>query len=375
MVTTELTATRDRGAPGDALNAVEAGDARFVRRKISVEMAAVAAADFDNDGNLDLVSAGDPQLTILRGNGNGHLTSVSHVPGGKNPVDVALADLDEDGDIDIVVANHDTDYLTILLGDGRGAFQPSAASPLGIPVRPHPHAVRAADLDADGHVDLIVDHREARGLLFLKGLGNGGFETPGTIASVGGDPYRGMAVGDINRDGLADLVTPNPGAVAVLLNASREGLSLDLASPVAAEAPFAVELGDFNGDGRLDLIAASDEGSPLVEVYLGDGLGGFQGEDSARFLLAPGAKKVVVGDFNGDGVEDAAASSYQSSIVLVLFGGRKRIRMGTLLGDESPGGLAAADLNGDGKDDLVIADDTTHRAMIYLSAGPWMRAA
>lgn len=348
-------------------DAVEVGDAKFLSHSITVESAAVAAGDFNGDGHSDLVGAGDSQLTIFLGDGEGALVSSSRVPGGEHPVDFAVADLDADGNVDIAVANHETDYITLLLGDGNGSFRPAPDSPLRIDVRPHPHAVRAADVDADGHLDLFVDHREAEGVLILRGLGDGQFEASGTVVEVGGDPYRGMALGDVNGDGRLDLVTPNPGEVGVLLNVSGGQVAFTQASPVAAAAPFAVELGDFNGDDRLDLIAASDEGSPLIEVFVGDGRGGFVEAGDSPFRLAPGGKKIAVGDFNGDGIEDAAVSSYQSSDVMVLLGGRDAIRTGTLSGTEHPWGLVATDLNGDGKDDLVVVGDVASRARLYLS--------
>jgi hypothetical protein len=356
--------------PGDSQDTVEIDGTTFVRRVIRVESAAVAAADFDKDGNQDLVSAGEPQLTIFRGDGEGNLISFSQVQGGENPVDFALADLDEDDNVDIVIANHDTDYLTILLGNGHGEFQPAPNSPLRTIVRPHPHAVQAADLDGDGHMDLIIDHREAEGLLILRGLGQGRFELPGSIVEVGGDPYRGMAVGDINGDGKLDLVTPNPTEVGVLLNTSSEQISFTQMSPVEADAPFAVELGDFNGDNKPDLMVASDEGSELVELFFGNGHGEFEKADESPFHFAPGGKKIAVGDFNGDGIEDAVVSSYQSVEVLVLMGDPGSIRSGYFQGDKNPWGLAVADFNEDGRDDLVIADDTSGRAMVYLSIEP-----
>ena len=128
----------------------------FVPYRLTVESAAVAAADFNGDGHLDLVSAGEPQLTLFLGDGAGGLSRYSRAPGGKHPVDFALADLDEDRDIDIVVANHDTDYVTILLGDGHGTFQPAPDSPLRVDVNPHPHAVQLADFDGDGHLGLFI---------------------------------------------------------------------------------------------------------------------------------------------------------------------------------------------------------------------------
>ena len=350
--------------------AEEIGDMSFVPYRLTVESAAVAAADFNGDGHLDLVSAGEPQLTIFLGDGAGGLSRYSRAPGGEHPVDFALADLDQDRDIDIVVANHDTDYVTILLGDGHGTFQPAPDSPLRVDVNPHPHAVQLADFDGDGHLDLAVDHREAEGVLILKGLGSGRFESPGTLVAVGGDPYRGMAVGDLNGDGKPDLVTPNPDEVGVLLNTSDALISFAAASSVAADAPFAVQLGDFNGDGHLDVVAASDEGSALVELFLGDGQGGFEEAGDSPFNLAPGAKKIAMGDFNGDGFEDAAVSSYQSPEVLILLGGSDTIRASTLPSGEHPWGLAAADFNEDGRDDLVVADDSNRSALVYLSIMP-----
>jgi len=109
-------------------------------------------------------------------------------------------------------------------------------------------------------------------------------------------------------------------------------------------------------------------GSPLVELFWGDGLGGFEQADDSLFQLAPGGKMIVVGDFNGDGVDDAAIASYHFSDVLVLLGGSVSVHSGYLPGGEHPWGLAAVDLNGDGRDDLVIPDDATGRATVYLSS-------
>ncbi len=361
------------GKPGELSEPAEmfvVGDIVFTPGYIPGETTALAAADLNRDGHLDLVTAKEPELSILLGNGEGSLRMFRRVNAGQQPDDLAIADINGDGLVDILVANHDTQHLTIVLGDGQGTFQPAANSPLQIDVRPHPHAVRVADLDGDGILDLVIDNREAEGLLILRGLDGGRFETPGMFIGVGGDPYRGMAIGDINGDGKPDLVTPNPGEIGVLINRTGDDMAFTQAPPVLAETPFAIGLGDFNGDGALDILAASDEGSSRVELFFGDGSGGFEGGENASFQVARGGKNLVVGDFNGDGLQDAAIASYRSSDVLVLLGGRSELQTGILPGGEHPWGLAAGDFDGDGKDDLVITDDASFQAKIFLTGSP-----
>lgn len=361
----------DTARVGERADTVRLGDVVFIQQSLTVgeSPSAVAAGDLDSDGHLDLVVVSVNGVTAFRGDGRGRMVSLGQVPAGENAVDLDLADVDGNRTIDVVVANHGTDYLTILLGDGKGGFRAAPNSPLRIDVRPHPHAVKVRDLDGDGQVDLVVDHRAGRGLLVLRGTGGGAFDAPGTLVEVGGDPYRGMAVGDLNRDGRLDLVTPNPREVGILLNGTAKPLEYVPARSLAAAAPFAVELADINGDGELDVIAASDEGSSLVEVFLGDGRGGFQEASGSPFRAGPGAKKVARGDFDGDGVQDVAVTSVQSSEVLVLLGGSDSLRTARLQGGKSPWGLVAADLNEDGKDDLVIIDFASPRATVYLSPG------
>ncbi len=347
---------------------VKIGGVDFVQQSYEVGEGepAVAFADLDNDGHQDLVVASSSRndLTILRGDGHGGLTIVGRVPAGENPTDVTAADINGDGIIDLAVANHETSYLTLLVGDGHGGFHPASNSPLTINVEPHPHAVRVEDLDGDGHVDLIVDHRARGGLLVLRGLGQGAFDTPGTVVGVGGDPYLGLAAGDLNGDSRLDLVTPNPDEVGVLLSTGSSGMGFRRAPPVGAASPFGVALADFDGDGLLDLIAASDGGASLAEIFLGDGRGGFREAGTAPFRMAAGAKNIAVGDVNGDGVGDALVSSWNSDLLVVLGASYQAFR---LHGIENPWGLAVVDLNQDGKDDLVIADGVRSLVTVYLS--------
>jgi len=358
------------------------GSEPFHARTIELEGSTIALADVNGDERVDLVSAGR-RLTVHLGDGAGGLRSHSNAPAGAQPVDFALADVNEDGRVDILIANHETDYLTLLVGDGRGGLAPADPSPLRVDVDPHPHAVAAADLDGDERPDLLVDHspRGARtrglrtdpgGVLVRRALGDGLFEPTGVVMESGGVPYRGFALGDLNGDGRPDLVTPLDREIGVLLNTSESGrISFRRLPPVAADTPFVVRLGDLNADGHLDVISGAGEESSLVEVFMGDGRGGFAAAEQSPMRFARGGKNIELGDFNGDGVIDAAVVAYRSDEVLIVLGGAEFLETTFLpAGQAQPWGLAAGDLNADGADDLVVAGAGSRQGRVYLSQRP-----
>jgi hypothetical protein len=322
----------------------------------------VALGDLDGDGHTDAVVAA-AGLHVLLGDGTGSLRQVGTVDDIANPNGIALGDANGDGVPDIGVANHDTEHVTVLLGDGAGGFDLAPGSPLVAGVEPHPHAVLWADLDGDGHQDLLVDHRNGHAVLALRGVGDGSFERPGIAIPVGGDPYRGMVLADVDGDGRADLLTPNEREVAVRLAASGGDFAFVEAPSVAVPGPFSIGVVDLNADGALDLVTASERDG-FVRLFPGDGAGGFgPATDSVRIVPSEGVA-LATGDVNGDGVGDAVVTSYTSPTVVVMLGGAT-IGRATFEASRNPWGLDVADVDGDGRADAVVADEGAGRVYLF----------
>lgn len=323
----------------------------------------VAVGDFTGDGQADLLvtSTDDGTLILLVGDGTGRWQQRKTIPAGEQPVDVAVGDLDGDGDLDAAIANHETDYLTILSNRGAGEFQPFASSPLRVELGPHPHAVLLADQDRDGILDLFVDDRQGEAILLLPGVGGGRFAASATRIDVGGDPYRGMVVADLNADGRPDIVTPNPDRAAVTLASPDGGYAPPAGVP--ADRPFEVGVGDLSGDGLLDLVIAEEPGR--VRVHLGRGDGTFDAAPWFDYRWAEGAKAVAVGDIDGDGIADAAATNWNSGSALVLFGGRDGISRRDVEAGDNPWGVTIGDLTADGRAELLVLDNTGNALRVY----------
>lgn len=231
----------------------------------------------------------------------------------------------------------------------------------------NPYSCELGDLNADGIPDLVVSNQTANTVSVLLGSGGGGFGAKTTFAT-GNAPY-GVAIGDLNADAKPDLVVVNANdfTVSVLLGngAGGFGAKTDFAT---GAGPNTVSIGDVSGDGKPDLVV-SCYSSSSVSVLLGNGSGGFA--PRTDFATGTNCVSVAIGYFNGDGKPDLVAANFNASSVSVLmgdgaggFGTKTDYAVGT-----NPRWVSAGDVNSDGVPDLAVANQGSATVSVLLNNG------
>ncbi len=341
----------------------------------------VATADFNGDGKLDMVvtNDGSNNVSVLMGKGDGTFQAAVNYPAGTNPTSLTVGDFNGDGKLDLAVANNGTNTVSIFLGKGDGTFQAAVNYPAGT----NPTSVAVGDFNGDGKLDLAVAN--SGNVSILLGNGDGTFQTA-VDYGVGSNPSS-VAVGDFNGDGKLDLAVANAdniaiGNVSILLGNGDGTFQTAVNYPTEANSA-SVAVGDFNGDGKLDLAVASGGTGNFsigtVSILLGNGDGTFQA--AVNYPTKWKSSFVALGDFNGDGKLDLAVSSISSDIsispstVSVLIGnGNGTFQTATdHAAGISPSSIAVGDFNNDGRLDLAVTDKVGSAISVLLYpvlAGP-----
>jgi hypothetical protein len=369
----------------------------------------VAIADVNGDGKPDLVVAnqcssvnscptGNGTVGVLLGNGDGTFQAPADYDAGEVPANsVIVTDVNGDGKPDIVVVGGCSIFqsctadgvVSVLLGNGNGTFQPAITYGSGGVTAT---SVVAADVNGDGKLDLLVsnecaDSNCATGSVgVLLGNGDSTFKAAVMYGS-GGDFALGLAVADLNGDGRPDLVVadfcnvnsclinqyPLPdGAIGVLLGKGDGTFQPVVTYDPGGQGTKSVVIADVNGDGKADLLSANcgpaacspQQSGGTVGILLGNGDGTFQA--AASYVAGNSPDSIASADMNGDGKPDVVVGNWGISngesndgAVTTLLGngdGTFQSAQTFLSGGNEATSVAVTDVNGDGRPDVVLGD-------------------
>jgi hypothetical protein len=279
----------------------------------------VTAADFNADTLPDLAVTNHDSdtVSIFLGNGDGTFTTRVDYPAGSNPHAIRARDLDADAVVDLVVVNRTADTVSILLGNGSdGRGDGTFAAKMDFPVGDRPGDAALADFDADGNLDLAVPNLDSDDISVLLGNGDGTFGSPTSYPA--GDEPCALAAVDLNADHRTDLAVANvlSNDVSVLLG-NGDGTFGSGTRHAAGRGPQGISAADLNADGVLDL-AVCNNLEHTLSVLFGNGNGTFSAQ--VAYPAGNGPRHIITGDFNSDKIPDLAVVNALDGTVSVLPG-------------------------------------------------------
>lgn len=383
----------------------------------------LVGADFNGDGRNDLITGCGRDIYFLAANGDGSFSAPVKRSIGSLAFFLTAADFNADGRMDLAALARDNGFLSVLVGDGSGGFPTERR----YVVNAGTDNVMPADFDADGILDLVVATGHPAALLpdtgagtitMIRGRGDGSFIAPESLTVSGNVTH--IAGGDLNEDGRQDLVVIDRFATSyqiltqqadgsftrtsapINLPGGNQGLTnqviaadldadnhIDLA--MSARAPLffkgngngtfatpvllgsanssgvSIATGDVNGDGQPDLINANQgPGDPTISLFINNGGGAFQSGRVIHTGVSP--SWVTTADLNNDGRDDVIATdrgefrseTQLGDVAILLSGPGGTFGQATrITGFFYPSYVAAGDLNGDDNPDLVVAAEDT----------------
>lgn len=367
-----VVANRDEGTVSVFLGVSGGGFAASIPHAVGAYPVSAAVGDVTGDGHADVVvtNAGSNTISLLQGDGSGGLLSAVSISVGTYPYDVDLQDFNGDGLLDVAVANNLSDNVSILLSDGQGGLLAPTNYVTGAPTTA-PTSVVGADIDSDGHADLVVNCVNGGFISILHNDGSGSFGHAMPYPTGAG--AQEAIVHDFNDDGMPDLVTPNFYAYrtyTVLLNDGSGGFTERYdyapAGTPYQTAPRAAAAGDMNGDGLADVVFANLHTHEVAIYCTGYFVAGALLPASGTDLFA-----IAIEDLNDDGLGDlVAAMGTRDSVEICLNDGAGGFIAGvTYSTGVSPAYLDLGDLDGDDVPDLVVGNAGSQTVSVRLGTG------
>lgn len=379
--------------------------------------------DIDGDGMLDIAVANESLdwVTLLFGNGDGTFSEATGLalPEGSLPGEIIDADIDGDGIVDLLTSDSGNSTLTLLKGEGEGAFLEPQEIPLSfqpsglwagqltedapaeivvvdsagnalhllryngvqyeeqavLPCGAGPRTLVAVDLNLDTRLDFLVSNLKSNDLSILYGMEGGGYSMETRLSFP--SPVSRIAAGDFTGDTVPDIAVllfdkvgedrKSAGVFCTVRGDNTDGFK-DLAVYGAGWGAMSLSLADMNGDGAPDICTA-DLARNTVSLAFNRGDGTFESE--RRYDLGDRPKAAVLADFNGDGALDIAVINRGDNTISVMgndgqgvFKSLSKITLTAL-----PLALAAGELNGDGKQDLVVAMTGQYAIRVFSGIG------
>jgi len=320
-----------------------------------------------------------PEAALNFSNATG---SPIRLPFAFGPGTLAIGDFSGNGKVDLAT-NYASNAVNVLLGNGDGTFTQATGSPITIPNPPWDTATNVilsslgvGDFDNSGHLGLVATDVDTENVDVLLGNGNGTFVHSTAFVASGPDP-NSLAVGDWNGDGNLDV------AVAPFFGSSGTTIELgysdgafntpnaETITPVINGAQTAIAAGDFNGDGKIDLAVTSEINT--LTILLGNGDGTFSQATGSPVTVGNYPVAIVICDFNGDGKLDLAIANSQDNTVTILLGNGNgtftQAPGSPITVGSTPQAIAVGDFTGNGKPGLAVANAGSNNVTILSGNG------
>ncbi len=377
-------ATHDQTALADADYLSTSGTVSFAPGQATATITVPVIGNMLSQPNRVLaITAWDPQ------DGSISFATGQTFATGASPYAVTVGDFNGDGLPDLALANYSSNTISVLLNTTpTGAITPSFAAQATFAVGSYPYSLAVGDFNGDGRPDLAVANSSGNTVSVLlnttaPGAATASFAAQQTFAT--GTSPRSVAAGDFNGDGKLDLAVANysSNTVSVLLNTTALGApSASFAAHKAfttGSGPTSVAVADVNTDGRADL-AVANVGSYTVSVLLnttaaGAATASFAAQQAFTVGISPNC--VATGDVDGDGRPDIAVANYGANTISVLMNTTATgaasatfAAQATFATGSGPRAVSLADVNGDGRPDLAVANATSNTVSVLLNTMP-----